>query len=92
MTDDTPTLAHGDEYVVLYTGGPNDGQSDRRISTDGGWDEELTVLALVSGKETMENYNAVSWTEVGGVYHVTYAYDEAESEPGKEQGALGFND
>lgn len=81
MTDNTPTLARGDEYVVIYTGGPNDGQTDRRISTDGSWDAELTVLTAVDGKETMENYNAVSWKEIGETVHVTYAWDRAESEP-----------
>lgn len=92
MTENTPTLASGDEYIVIYSGGPNDGQTDRRISTDGSWDDEVTVLVLVSGKETLKNYNAQSWTEVGGTVQVTYVWDEAESEGGKDQGALGFND
>lgn len=91
MTEETPKLNHGDQYVVLYQGGPNDGQSETRISTDGGWDEELTVLTLVSGKETMEKYGATSWTRVGDAVHVTYTWDDAESEQGEEQGALGFN-
>jgi hypothetical protein len=30
---------------VLFSGGPSDGQTDKRISTDGTWDEEITVLA-----------------------------------------------
>jgi len=81
MTENTPTLSHGDEYVVIYTGGPNDGQTDRRISTDGSWDEEVTVLTAVDGKETLENYNFVSWKEIGDRIHVTYVWDEAESEP-----------
>lgn len=91
MTDQTPKLNHGDQYVVLYKGGPNDGQSDTRISTDGGWDDEVTVLTLVSGKETMENYAASSWTTVGDSVHVTYTWDDADSEHGDEQGALGSN-
>ena len=81
MTENIPTLAHGDEYVVIYTGGPNDGQTDRRISTDGSWDKQVTVLTAVDGKETLENYDAVSWKEVGGMVHVTYAWDKDESEP-----------
>lgn len=80
MTDAKPTLAHGDEYIVIYSGGPSDGQTDRRISTDGSWDDELTVLAAEAGNETLINYNATSWREVGGVYHVTYNYDASESE------------
>jgi len=81
MTENIPKLAHGDEYVVIYTGGPNDGQTDRRISTDGSWDKEVTVLAAVDGKETLENYDVVSWKEIGGTVHVTYVWDKAESEP-----------
>jgi hypothetical protein len=81
MSDDTPTLSRGDEYVVLYKGGPNDGQSDRRISTDGSWDKELTVITAVDGKETMIDYNAGEWREIGGQYQVTYTFDAADSEP-----------
>jgi hypothetical protein len=43
MTEAQPTLAHGDEYIVIYSGGPNDGQIETRISTDGGFDSEITV-------------------------------------------------
>lgn len=81
MTDQTPAIAHGDEYIVIYTGGPYDGQTDKRISTDNGWDDELTVLAAVDGKETLENYDATTWREIDGKYHVTYSWDKAESEP-----------
>lgn len=89
MTDSTPTMSHGDEYVAIFSGGPNDGQTDKRISTDGTWDEEVTVLTLVSGKETLEIYTAQSVKEIGGVVQVTYVYDEKDSEQGREQGALG---
>ena len=84
MTDTTPALSRGDEYIVLYSGGPNDGQVDHRISTDGRWDDEITVLTAVDGKETLENYDVVSWREVGGKYHVTYVWDKAESEPAED--------
>lgn len=84
MTDSTPTLARGDEYVVIYTGGPYDGQTDRRISTDGSWDEEVTALTAVDGKETLENYDATTWKELDGVYYVTYVWDKAESEPAED--------
>ena len=80
MSNDTPTLAHGDEYIVIFSGGPNDGQTGTRISTDGSWDSEITVLTAVDGKETMIDYNAGSWREVGDKYHVTYTYDQADSE------------
>ncbi len=81
MTDSQPTIARGDEYIVIYQDGPNDGQTDRRISTDGTFDDEITVLTAVDGKETMIDYTKLSYTEVGGQYHVTYAYDAKDSEP-----------
>lgn len=81
MTDAQPTLAHGDEYIAIYQGGPNDGQIDTRISTDGGFDTEITVLTAVGGKETLTDYNLVDFTEVGGKYHVNYAFDAKDSEP-----------
>ena len=80
MSNDIPSLKHGDKYIVIFSGGPNDGHTDSRISTDGGWDDELTVLTAVDGKEAMIDYNATSWAEVGGEYHVTYTYDPADSE------------
>jgi hypothetical protein len=80
MTDEKPTLEHGAEYVVIFSGGPFDGQTDRRISTDGTWDDELTVLAESHGHETMINYDATSWRVLGDTIHVTYTYDSGESE------------
>lgn len=81
MSNDTPAIKRGDEYIVIYSGGPNDGQTGKRISTDGTWDDEITVITAVDGKETMIDYNMDSWREVGGQYHVTYVFDKADSEP-----------
>lgn len=81
MTDAEPTIAHGDEYIVIFEGGPNDGQIDSRISTDGGFDSEITVLTAVDGKETMLDYAKTRVVEVGGQYHVTYTFDPKNSEP-----------
>ncbi len=81
MTDSQPKLAHGDKYLVIYIGGPNDGRTDERISTDGRFDEEITVLTAVGGKETMTAYSFVDYNEIGGEYHVNYAYDATDSEP-----------
>jgi hypothetical protein len=81
MTDTLPTLTNGDAYVVFYTGGPNDGQTDSRIITDTTFDQEITVLTAVDGKETMIDYTLVSFKEVGGSYQVTYAFDAKDSEP-----------
>ena len=80
MSNETPTLARGAEYVVLYEGGPNDGQTDRRISTDGSWDKEITVLTAVDGKETMLGYTASDWREIGGQYQVSYVFAASDSE------------
>lgn len=81
MTDTQPRITHGDEYVVIYSGGPNDGQTDRRIATDSSFDEEITVITAVDGKETLIDYRKVSFVEVGGQYHVTYSFDSKDSEP-----------
>lgn len=80
MNDSTPTIAKGDEYIVIFSGGPHDGQTDRRISTDGTWDESITLLAAEHGNEGLMNYDVKEWREVGGVYHVTYTFDPRDSE------------
>lgn len=80
MSSDTSPMKRGDEYVVTFSGGPNDGHTDRRISTDGTWDDEITVLAAVDGNEAMIDYTVSSWRELGGKYHVTYTFDQVDSE------------
>ena len=74
-------LKRGDEYVVFYTGGPYDGRNDRRISTDGSWDTELTVLVALDGKETQIVYSAPEAKTVGEQVQVTYKFDPAAGEP-----------
>jgi len=81
MTNTEPTIARGDEYIVFYTGGPYDGQSDRRVSTDGSWDDEVTVLVALDGKETQVVYGAPVAHQVGEQVQVTYTWDTADSEP-----------
>ena len=73
-------LTHGDEYVVFYTGGPYDGRNDRRISTDGSWDTELTVLVALDGKETQVVYNTPEAKTVGDQVQVTYTFDPTAGE------------
>ena len=80
MTDSAPHLAHGDEYIVFYSGGPYDGQTDRRISTDGTWESEITVLAAFDGKETQVDYVAPVAHSVGDQVQVTYTWDAKDSE------------
>jgi len=81
MTDNDVTLARGDEYIVFYTGGPYDGRDDRRISTDGAWDDEVTVLVALDGKETQVVYGSPVAKKVGEQVQVTYSWDVADSEP-----------
>ena len=78
---ENPSLAKGDEYIVFYSGGPYDGQSDRRISTDGTWETEITVIAAFDGKETQLDYVAPVAKKVGEQVQVTYSWDKADSEP-----------
>ncbi|HWR85371.1 MAG TPA: oligoribonuclease [Rhodoglobus sp.] len=78
---ETPTLAEGDSYVVFYAGGPYDGQSESRISTDGTWETEITVLAAFEGTETQLDYVNPQARVVGDEVHVTYTWNQADSEP-----------
>jgi len=81
MTDTQVTLAHGDEYVVFYSGGPYDSRTDTRISTDGSWDDEVTVLVALDGKETQVVYGNPVAKKLGDQVQVTYSWDVADSEP-----------
>jgi len=81
MTNTDVSLAHGDEYIVFYTGGPYDGRNDTRISTDGSWDDEVTVLVALDGKETQVVYDKPSARRVGDQVQVTYTWDKLDSEP-----------
>lgn len=81
MSDSEPTLSRGDQYVVFYSGGPYDGRTDTRISTDGTWDVELTVLAAMDGKETQLVYVSPVAHRVGEQVQVTYTWDQVDSDP-----------
>lgn len=78
---ETPTLAQGDEYIVFYSGGPYDGQSDTRISTDGTWETEITVIAAFEGKETQLDYVNPVAKQLGEQVQVTYTWDPKDSDP-----------
>jgi hypothetical protein len=80
MTNNEVTLSHGDEYVVFYTGGPYDGQTDTRISTDGSFDDEVTVLVALDGKETQLVYGSPVAKSVGDQVQVHYTWDQPDSE------------
>jgi len=76
-----PQIAKGDEYVVFYVGGPYDGQTDRRISLDGRWDDELTVSVEIDGDNSLLAYRSPVAKEVAGQLQVTYTFDPKDSEP-----------
>ena len=80
MTNNEVTLSHGDEYVVFYTGGPYDGQTDTRISTDGSFDETVTVLVSLDGKESQLVYGGPVAKSIGGQVQVHYTWDPAAGE------------
>ncbi|MBG6053805.1 hypothetical protein IWX81_000195 [Salinibacterium sp. CAN_S4] len=81
MTDTAPEISRGDEYVVFYTDGPYDGRSDTRISTDGTWETEITVIAAFDGKETQLEYISPVARRVGEQVQVTYTWDKKDSDP-----------
>jgi hypothetical protein len=81
MTDTDVNLTKGDEYIVFYKQGPYDNQTDRRISTDGSWDTEVTVLVALDGKETQVVYNNPVAHRTGDQVQVTYTWDAADGEP-----------
>jgi hypothetical protein len=81
MTNTEPHLSRGDQYIVFYKGGPYDGSSDKRISTNGSWDESVTVLVSLDGKETQVVYANPIAHAVGSQVQVTYSWDVADSEP-----------
>jgi len=80
MTNNEVTLSRGDEYIVFYTGGPYDGQTDTRVSTDGSYDTEVTVLVSLDGKESQVVYGDAVAKNVGGQVQVHYTWDTAASE------------
>lgn len=80
MTE-TPTVAQGDEYIVFFSGGPYDGQSEPRISTDGRWERQITMIAAFEGQETRLDYASPVAERVGDRVHVTYRWDAADSDP-----------
>lgn len=80
MSVERPVLERGEEYAVFFRDGPNEAQVDRRVSTDGSWDESLTVIAQVDGKETLITYRAAGWRRMGEEYQVEYVFDPGASE------------
>jgi hypothetical protein len=81
MTDEKPTVAEGAEYVVFFDGGPSDGNTDKRVSTDGSYDEEITDFVLIDGTETGIVYKATSARMMGDQLQVHYAVDVPDSDP-----------
>lgn len=80
MTDTTPSIERGKEYVVFFRDGAFDGQSERRVATAEGWEDEITVIAGVDGIETMLVYRFASVRALGDQVQVTYVWDQSESD------------
>ncbi|ROQ38342.1 hypothetical protein EDF46_1975 [Frondihabitans sp. PhB188] len=81
MTDNKLTVAEGAEYVVFFEGGPSDGRTDKRVSTTGTYDDEITDFVLIDGTETGIVYTATSAKMVGEQLQVHYALDAKDSDP-----------
>ncbi len=75
MMDDSPEIARGDEYVAIFTGGPNDGNVDTRLADENGWDTEVIVNGLEEAFPAQFLYRASGTRSVGDKVHVTYVWD-----------------
>ena len=81
MTDSKPTVAEGSEYVVFLEGGPSDGRTDTRVSTNGSYDEEIVDYVLIEGIETGFVYTAGEAKMNGEQLQVHYSLDVKDSDP-----------
>ncbi|NQX16809.1 oligoribonuclease [Rathayibacter sp. VKM Ac-2857] len=81
MSNDIRELSEGESYLAFFQGGPFDGQTETRVSTEGGYEKSVDVYAAVDGQETHLVYTSVSAKEVGESVHVTYALDTPDSDP-----------
>jgi hypothetical protein len=80
MTNNEAPLNRGDQYIVFYAQGPYDGQTDTRVSTDGSFDSEVTVLVALDGKETQVVYGNPVAKKLGDQVQVHYTFVPAEGE------------
>ncbi|KQQ26574.1 MULTISPECIES: hypothetical protein [unclassified Frondihabitans] len=81
MTDEKLQVEEGSEYVVFFEGGPSDGRTDKRVSTNGSYDDEITDYVLIDGTETGFVYTATKAHLVGEQLQVHYALDAKDSDP-----------
>jgi len=81
MTDTKPSIPEGSDYVVFFEGGPSDGRTDTRVSTNGSYDDEIVDYVLVEGIETGFVYKAREATMNQDQLQVHYALDEGHSDP-----------
>jgi hypothetical protein len=80
MTNNEVTLNRGDQYIVFYADGPYNGQTDVRVSTDGSFDDEVTVLVALDGKETQVAYGNPVAKQIGDQVQVHYTFVPSDSE------------
>ncbi len=69
------------EYIVEYSDGPLEGESDRRVLVRGKYDERISAVAAVEGIESVFRYNALDSREIQGQLHVRYGFDASDSDP-----------
>jgi hypothetical protein len=81
MTDEKPTVAEGAEYVVFFEGGPSDGRTDKRVSTDGSYDDLINDFVLIDGTETWDRLQGHLRPMMGDQLQVHYAVDVSDSDP-----------
>ncbi|RFA22093.1 hypothetical protein [Subtercola boreus] len=67
-------------YVVEYTDGPLEGQTDQRLLIGGEYDKTFGVIALVDGIEANFEYHAIGEREMNGETHVKYSFDASKSD------------
>jgi hypothetical protein len=80
MTSDLPALSQGDEYVAHFHGGPYDGQTEHRVSTDGSWPEQIMQIVNESAIDAELRYTAGNARDAGGTVLVDYTYSPEGSE------------
>lgn len=75
------TADHDDVYFTAeFVDGPLANTSERRVLVRGTHDENLSMVALVDGMESIFRYVAAATKEVAGTLHVHYTFDQPDSD------------
>lgn len=68
-------------YTAEFNDGPVAGDSEERVLSHGTYAENISVMALVDGLESIFRYKAVEARDIQGKLHVHYVFDEGHSDP-----------